>query len=137
MDYTSHDLLKNTPYSSKLELSFDRYMNVIYLSKGLVPINVDENTLGELAKINFKIDPVTRYVSNILDYEFVVKDYDVTVVYVINPKNKVRLGTMRIKFNNVNKMYVNVEDVDSVELNDMQYNKDDILIINDDDDNKP
>ncbi|AXU41476.1 AC26 [Alphabaculovirus altermyunipunctae] len=133
MEYTSYDLLKNTPYSSKLELSFDRYMNVIYLSKGLVPLNVDENALSELAKINFKIDPITRYVSNILDYEFVVKDCDVTVVYVINPRNKARVGTIRIKFDNLNKMFVNVDDVDSAELNDMQYNKDEVLIINDDD----
>ncbi|AAL01717.1 unknown [Spodoptera litura nucleopolyhedrovirus] len=116
MEYSSCDLLKNTPFSSKLELSFDRYMNIVYLSKGLVPTNVNDDAFAELGKLRFKIDPVTRYVRNILDYQFVVKDNDMTTVYVTNPETKALVGVLRINFENTNVMNVRVQDIDRVQL---------------------
>ena len=88
----------------------------MYLSKGLVPTNVNDDAFAELGKLRFKIDPVTRYVRNILDYQFVVKDNDMTTVYVTNPETKALVGVLRINFENTNVMNVRVQDIDRVQL---------------------
>lgn len=132
MEYTSYDLLKNTPFSSKLELTFDRYMNVVQLSKGLVPLNVNDEAIGELNKLRFKVDPITRYILNSLDYQFVVKDNDITTVYVTNPNTRGLLGTIRINFSNHNVMQVRVEDVDEAELNSLTANFHELPVVVDD-----
>ena len=83
MDYTSTNLLKHAAYSSKLGLSFDKYMTIMKLSKGALPIVADLNSLDNLKKLELEIDHVDKRIVNVLDYEMIVKDDDFTTVHVV------------------------------------------------------
>jgi hypothetical protein len=96
--YTTDDLLKNLTFSSLKCAPFKlhHYAILKHLSNGVVDKIVDDASVNELKKFNFKIDLKRRYIINVLDFEFVVLDHDLSTVYVIDAETRVKLGYLNV-----------------------------------------
>lgn len=94
--FTTEDLLKNLPFSTARCAPFKlhHYAQLKLLSNGIVDKDVD--ALGELKKFNFKIDPERRLIFNVLDYEFVVLDHDLSTVHVVDAESRRKLGHLSV-----------------------------------------
>ncbi|ABF50345.1 unknown [Antheraea pernyi nucleopolyhedrovirus] len=96
--FTTDDLLKNLPFSSSKCAPFKlhHYAILRHLSNGALDKCVDAAALAELGKLNFKIDPEKRYITNVLDYEFVVLDHDLSTVHVVNAETRCKIGHLNV-----------------------------------------
>lgn len=96
--FTTDELLKNLVYSSGKCAPFKlhHYAILKHLSKGVIDKRVDAMALDELKKFNFKIDMERRYISNVLDYEFVVLDHDLSTVHVVDAETRSKLGHLNV-----------------------------------------
>nr|QBM78997.1 ac26 [Helicoverpa armigera nucleopolyhedrovirus] len=106
MEYNCNNLLKHTPYSNKLNLSFKRYMITLSLAKGVVPSLATLESVKELQKLKFQIDPVTNYISNALDYEMIVQNDDLSVIHVLERDTKRYIGQIKLTFEIDNTMHI-------------------------------
>nr|AXE72149.1 hypothetical protein [Anticarsia gemmatalis multiple nucleopolyhedrovirus] len=99
--YTTDDLLKNLTFSSSKCAPFKlhHYAILKHLSNGIVDKIVDDASVDELKKFNFKIDFKRRYITNVLDFELIVLDHDLSTVYVINAETRVKLGHLNVSLN--------------------------------------
>ncbi|AIE47851.1 ac26-like protein [Peridroma alphabaculovirus] len=96
MEFTTSDLLKNTSFSAKHHHKFVHYMTLHQLAKGLVPQTLTIESLKELEKLNFQIDPLTDYITNIFDYDLYISNNDPSTVHVVAAGTKNRLGTLAV-----------------------------------------
>ena len=96
MEFTTSDLLKNASFSAKHYKRFDHYMTLLKISKGIVPANVNVESIKELDKLNFKIDSLTDYITNIFDYDLYIKDGSPNVIYVLEAATRQRVGTLTV-----------------------------------------
>lgn len=94
--FTTDDLLKNLPFSSSKCSPFKlhHYAQLKLLSNGVIDKRVAAT--DELRKFNFKIDLERRYISNVLDYEFVVLDHDLSTVHVVDAGTRRKLGRLNV-----------------------------------------
>lgn len=95
-EFTTDDLLKNLPFSSVKCSPFKlhHYVQLKLLSNGVIDKCIDK--IEELEKFNFKIDPERRSISNVLDYEFVVIDHDLSTVHIINAETRKKIGHLNV-----------------------------------------
>ena len=96
--YTTDDLLKNLTFSSTKCAPFKlhHYAILKHLSNGIIDKIVDDASVNELKKFNFKIDFKRRYITNVLDFELVVLEHDLSTVHVINAETRVKLGHLNV-----------------------------------------
>ncbi|AIZ48692.1 asb135 [Agrotis segetum nucleopolyhedrovirus B] len=97
MEFTTRDLLKNASFSAKHYSRFAHYMTLLNLSKGIVPANVNVESIKELEKLNFKIDPLTDHITNIFDYNLYIKDNSPHLIYVQEVGSKQLIGTIKVE----------------------------------------
>ncbi|ACI28846.1 agip145 [Agrotis ipsilon multiple nucleopolyhedrovirus] len=97
MEFNTRDLLKNASFSAKHYNRFDHYMTLLNLSKGIVPAAVSVESIKELEKLNFKIDPLTDYITNIFDYDLYIKDGSPHIIYVQEVGTKQPVGTINVE----------------------------------------
>ncbi|BBU37592.1 hypothetical protein [Choristoneura diversana nucleopolyhedrovirus] len=97
--FTTDDLLKNLPFSFAKCAPFKlhHYVQLKLLSNGIIDKHV--NAIDELKRFNFKIDKERRYISNVLDYEFVVLDHDLSIVHVVDAETRRKLGHINVSLN--------------------------------------
>ncbi|AVA31207.1 ac26 [Oxyplax ochracea nucleopolyhedrovirus] len=100
--YTTDDLLKNVTFSFTKCAPFKlyHYVSLKKLSNGIIDKYIDESVFVELQKLNFKIDRLINYITNIFDYEFVVLNHDLSVVHVLNAATKEKIGQFNVSLNN-------------------------------------
>lgn len=96
MEFKTSDLLKNASYSAKHYKSFTHYITLLNLCKGVVPTTVDVESINQLEKLNFNIDPLTDYITNIFDYNMYIKDGTPDVIYVVKVADKQCTGTLKV-----------------------------------------
>ncbi|AJD09269.1 hypothetical protein [Condylorrhiza vestigialis mutiple nucleopolyhedrovirus] len=96
--YTTDDLLKNLTFSSGKCAPFKlhHYAILKHLSNGIVDKIIVDDSVNELKKFNFKIDSKKRYITNVLDFELIVLDHDLSTVHVINAETRVKLGHLNV-----------------------------------------
>ncbi|QDL56991.1 hypothetical protein QKQ66_gp119 [Dione juno nucleopolyhedrovirus] len=94
--FTTDDLLKNLPFNSAKCAPFKlhHYAQLKMLANGAIHKRVD--AMDELKKFNFKIDPERRFICNVLDYEFVVLDHDLSTVHVVDAETRRKLGHLNV-----------------------------------------
>ncbi|AAP29828.1 unknown [Choristoneura fumiferana multiple nucleopolyhedrovirus] len=94
--FTTDDLLKNLPFNFAKCAPFKlhHYAQLKLLSNGAIDKRV--NAIDELKKFNFKIDNERRYICNVLDYEFVVLDHDLSIVHVVDAETRRKLGHINV-----------------------------------------
>jgi hypothetical protein len=102
--YTSEDLLKNISFNCTQCAPFklNHYAALKRFSNGILDHkSVDMSTMDEVRKkFNFKIDSNINYITNIFNYEFVVFDYDLSVIHVVDALTKTKLGELKVSLNN-------------------------------------
>ncbi|AGR57147.1 hypothetical protein [Choristoneura rosaceana nucleopolyhedrovirus] len=98
-EFTTDNLLKNLPFNSAKCAPFKlhHYAQLKLLSNGAIDKRV--NAIDELKKFNFKIDPERRYICNVLDYEFIVLDHDLSIVHVVDADTRRKLGHLNVSLN--------------------------------------
>ncbi|AAK85598.1 hypothetical protein [Epiphyas postvittana nucleopolyhedrovirus] len=108
--FTAEDLLKNLPFNSVKCAPFKlhHYAILKHLSNGVIDKTLDTATLNELKKFNFKIDSKKSYITNVLDYELVVLDYDLSTVYVVNAETRAKLGHMNVSLHQSDRLLISV-----------------------------
>ncbi|UZE89792.1 hypothetical protein [Parapoynx stagnalis nucleopolyhedrovirus] len=96
--YTTDQLLKNLCFNHEKCAPFKIHHCVMLkrLSNGLIDRNVDASVYEELKKFNFKIDLLNNYIINVLDYEFVVVDHDLTTIHILDAATKNKLGHLNV-----------------------------------------
>lgn len=106
--FTAEDLLKNLSFNSVKCAPFKlhHYAQLKMLSNGMIDKRINE--MDELKKFNFKIDPERRYISNVLDYEFVVFDHDLSIVHIVNAETRLKLGHINVALNQNNELLISV-----------------------------
>nr|UIX56238.1 HycuOrf-113 hypothetical protein [Hyphantria cunea nucleopolyhedrovirus]UIX56384.1 HycuOrf-113 hypothetical protein [Hyphantria cunea nucleopolyhedrovirus] len=94
--FTTDDLLKNLPFNSVKCAPFKlhHYVLLKLISNGIVDKRVEG--MDELKKFNFKIDPERRFICNVLDYEFVILDHDLSIVHVVDAETRRKLGHLTV-----------------------------------------
>lgn len=96
MEYSTGELLKNASFSAKHYNRFDHYMTLLNLAKGVVSSGIDVASIKELEKLNFKIDPLTDYITNVFDYDMYIKDGSPDVIHVVDAIQKRQVGTLTV-----------------------------------------
>jgi Protein of unknown function (DUF424) len=96
--YTTDQLVKNLCYSHEKCSPFKIHHCVMLkrFSNGLIDRNIDASVFEELKKFNFKTDLVNNYIINVLDYEFVVVDHDLTTIHILDAATKNKLGHLNV-----------------------------------------
>ena len=103
--FTAEDLLKNIPFDRTKCSPFKlkHYMALKHLSNGFLDNNIfDSSAYGELKKLNFKIDHLKRYIINNFEYEFVILEYDFSIIHVLNADTKSKIGHLNVSIDENN-----------------------------------
>jgi hypothetical protein len=96
--HTTDDLLKNVCFNHEKCAPFKMHHCVMLkrLSNGLVDKNIDASVFNELKKFNFKIDITNNYITNVLDYQFVILENDLSTVHILETQTKNKLGHLNV-----------------------------------------
>ncbi|AKN81072.1 hypothetical protein [Lonomia obliqua multiple nucleopolyhedrovirus] len=100
--YTTDDLLKNIHFNSTKSAPFryNHFITLKRLSNGLLDKKINTLALEEFKKLNFKIDHSINYITNIFDFEFIILDFDLSIVHILNSGTKRKIGHLNVSINN-------------------------------------
>ncbi|AXS67678.1 ac26-like protein [Cryptophlebia peltastica nucleopolyhedrovirus] len=95
--FTTDELLTKQQLLSKLPFKFSQYIDILNLTKGVISKNILPCFINELNKIpRIDLDPDTRFIKNAFDYNYYIKENDISKIYVVDAETKVCISQITV-----------------------------------------